>query len=69
MALQEMVSVEDLVKVYPGGVRALAGVSFAVEVGRVLRLPGAERRRKEHDPEDPGDPPQEDVRTGAGGRT
>ena len=40
MALQEMVSVEDLVKVYPGGVRALAGVSFAVEAGEFFGFLG-----------------------------
>ena len=30
----------DLVKTYPGGVQALAGLSFAVEVGTVFGLLG-----------------------------
>lgn len=35
-----MVKVEDLVKVYPGGVKALNGVSFSAERGAILGLLG-----------------------------
>ena len=39
--MSEAIAARDLVKTYPGGVRALDGVSFAVEGGSVFGLLGA----------------------------
>lgn len=40
MTHENAIEVEDLAKVYPGGLRALDGVSFAVEAGTVFGLLG-----------------------------
>ena len=46
----------DLVKTYPGDVRALDGLSLTVEPGRGLRPPRPERRRQVDHREDPHHP-------------
>ena len=40
MAIEEMVSVNDLVKVYPGGTRAVAGINFSVSEGEFVGFLG-----------------------------
>jgi len=58
--VSDIINVENLVKVYPGGTRAVDGISFSVRE-RVLRVPRPERCGKEHD--DPGshDTAEEDL--------
>ena len=43
------VLVEDLVRTYPGGLRAVDGIDLAGRARRDLRLPRTERRRQVHD--------------------
>ena len=40
MAIREMVSVKDLVKVYPGGTRAVSGINFSVSEGEFVGFLG-----------------------------